>query len=42
MKTNNFVIKDKVKADIADEKKFKNLYNYIFVSYRNFFKHFMS
>ena len=35
MKTNNFVIKEKVKADIADEKKFKNLYNYIFVRNEN-------
>ena len=31
MKTNNFVIKEKVKTDIANEKKFQNLYNYIFV-----------
>ncbi len=35
MKTNNFVIEEKVKADIANEKKFQNLYNYIFVRNEN-------
>ena len=35
MKTNNFVIKEKVKTDIANEKKFQNLYNYIFVRNEN-------